>query len=99
MASGTPRIMSQEAKVCGEVVEVEVRQGCARTGLLKGVPDVIPPVPYYIVKHSQNILSGSLLAEQAPQGFIEWQRSCLSILGLLQQDKSVRHVHHVPGEA
>ena len=39
-----------------EVVEVEVGQASALTGPLKGVPDVIPPMPYCIVKDPRYVL-------------------------------------------
>ena len=81
-----------------EVVEVEVRQASALTSLLKGVPGVIVSSALCIVKHLRYVLPRSKPAEQAPQGFIEWQCPCLPILGLLQADKPVRHIHQVPRE-
>ena len=49
MASGTPRIMNQDAKVCPEFMEVEIRQSCDRTGPIKAMSHVVPPMPGRIV--------------------------------------------------
>lgn len=46
VASGTPRIMSQDAKVWrAEVVEVKIRQSCSLTGPFKAMSHVRPPMP------------------------------------------------------
>ncbi len=82
-----------------EVVEVEVRQASDLASLFKGVPRVIVSSSLCIVKHPWNVVPRSKPAEQAPQGFIEGQRPCLPVLGLLQSDKPMRHIYQVPGEA
>jgi hypothetical protein len=39
-----------------EVVKVEVRQACTLTGRVKGMPDVIPPMPGCIMEHPGHVL-------------------------------------------
>ena len=82
-----------------EVMKVEIRQACALTGSFKGVSGIIVSSSLCIVKDPWYVVPRSKPAEQAPQGFIEWQRPGLPILGLLQADKPVRHIHQVPREA
>jgi hypothetical protein len=59
VASGTPRIMSQDAKVCPEVMEVEIRQSCSLTGSIKAMSHVVPSIPGVIVKDPRHIEPGS----------------------------------------
>ena len=40
-------------------MEVEIRQSCALTGPVKGVPDVIPPMTRCIVEDPRRVLPGS----------------------------------------
>jgi hypothetical protein len=82
-----------------EIVEVEVGQACSRTGSIKGMSYVIPPMAGRIMEDPRYVVPPSKPTEQAPQGFIEWQRPCLAVLRLLQPDKSVEHIHQVPSEA
>lgn len=42
-----------------EIVEMEIGQACAVTGLVKGVPYIIPPIPRCIVKHPRYVLPDS----------------------------------------
>jgi hypothetical protein len=45
VARGTPRIMSQDAKVWrAEIVEVEIRQSCGFAGPVKTMPHILPPM-------------------------------------------------------
>ena len=81
-----------------EVMEVKVGQSCAQAGGLKGMPDILPAIPYGIVKHPRHVRPGSEPAEHAPERFIEGQRTRLAVLRLLQAYKPVGHVHEIPGE-
>lgn len=55
VANGTPRMMSHEAKVWREVVEVEIRQSCGLTGPVKAMPHIIPPMPGRIMEDPRHI--------------------------------------------
>jgi hypothetical protein len=39
-----------------KIVEMEVRQASAVTGRVKGVPDIIPPIPSCIMEHPGHVL-------------------------------------------
>ena len=77
MASATPRIMSQETNVCRRSWKwksVKPASSQARSR----VPDIVVAASLSIVKDPRYILSGSEPAEQAPERFVERQRSVRS---------------------
>ena len=59
VAKGTPSHHEPGGEGMAEVVEVEIGQACALTGPIKGVPDIVPPVPVGVVKHPGHVLPGS----------------------------------------
>ncbi|OAI47551.1 hypothetical protein AYO43_04235 [Nitrospira sp. SCGC AG-212-E16] len=81
-----------------QVVKVEVGQRGQFAGPIKGVPDIVVASSLRIVKDPRHVWPGSEPAEQAPERFIERERSRRPVLGLFQADKSMRHIHGLPGE-
>ena len=59
---------------------------------------IVPPMPRVIMKDPRHIGPSPSVSEQSPQGFIEGQRPCLAIFGLLQADKPVGCINTVPRE-
>jgi hypothetical protein len=81
-----------------EIVEVEVGQARALAGPVKGVPNIVVASSCWIVKDPRYVWPSPQSAKERPQGFIERQRPCLSVLRLLQPDKPVHHIHGIPSE-